>query len=134
MLGYVNVRVALARDAVIRQLAQRVDVVSIQRFATPIPQDERQDIILTGNLSGNVPMAIDYFDYLTNEGIDINTIATFGVNLSDTGVDNGTQTPNHFGLYKSGDPTNAANSRIIYNRRIPTRRRHDHGLRWAWQH
>lgn len=120
MLGYVNVRVALPRDAVIRQLAQRIDVVSIQRFATPIPQDERQDIILTGNLSGNVPMVLDYFDYLTNEGIDINTIATFGVNLSDTGVDNGTQTPNHFGLYKSGDPTNAANSRIIYNRRIPT--------------
>ena len=44
MLGYVNVTVALPRDAVIQQLAQRGDVVSIQRFATPIPQDERQDV------------------------------------------------------------------------------------------
>src|SRR3982751_4556797 len=46
MLGYVNVRVALPRDAVIQQLAQRVDVVSIQRFSTPVPRDERQDVIL----------------------------------------------------------------------------------------
>ncbi|HEY2712138.1 MAG TPA: S8 family serine peptidase [Chthoniobacterales bacterium] len=119
MLGYMNVRVALPRDAVVNQLAQRGDVVSIQRFTTPIPQDERQDIILTGNLNGNVPMVLDYFDYLTSKGININSISTFGVNLSDTGIDNGTQRPNHFALYKSGDPTNAANSRIIYNRRIP---------------
>ena len=35
MLGYVNVTVALPRDAVIQQLAQRGDVVSIQRFSTP---------------------------------------------------------------------------------------------------
>jgi hypothetical protein len=120
MLGYVNVRVTLPREAVINQLAQRGDVVSIQRFTTPIPQDERQDIILTGNLNGNVPMMMDYFDYLTSKGININTISTFGVNLSDTGVDNGTQVPNHFGLYKSGDPTSSANSRVIYNRRVPS--------------
>ena len=120
MLGYVNVRVALPRDAVIQQLAQRSDVVSIQRFSTPVPRDERQDVILSGNLNGNVPMMMDYFTYLTGHGINIDTIATFGVNLSDTGVDNGTQVPNHFGLYKSGDPTNPANSRIIYNRRIPS--------------
>ena len=75
---------------------------------------------MSGNLSGNVPVMIDYFNYLITHGFNLNTIATFGVNLSDTGVDNGTQVPNHFGLYKSGDPTNSANSRIIYNRRIPS--------------
>ena len=119
-LGYVNVRVALPRDGVIRQIAERGDVVSIQRFSIPVPQDERQDVIISGNLSGNVPVMMDYFNYLTTQGYNLNTIATFGVNLSDTGVDNGTQVPNHFGLYKSGDPTNSTNSRIIYNRRIPS--------------
>lgn len=119
-LGYVNVRVALPRDLVLNQLAQRGDVVSIQRFMTPIPQDERQDVIMTGNLSGNVPVMMDYFTYLTGQGFNINTIATFGVNISDTGVDNGTQVPAHFSFYKSGDPSTPANSRIIYNRRIPT--------------
>ena len=43
-------------------------------------------------------------------------MSTFGVNISDSGVDNATTTPNHFGLYRLGDPTSPANSRIVYNR------------------
>ena len=113
--------VTLPRDAVIHQIAGSGDVVSIQQWGTPRLLDERQDIIMTGSLTGNVPMGIDHFDLPHRLKVSsVNTIATFGVNLSDTGVDNGTQVPNHFGLYKSGDPTNPANSRIIYNRRIPS--------------
>src|SRR4030095_11300517 len=48
------------------------------------------------------------------------TVSTFGVNLSDSGIDNATTTPNHFALYRIGDPTVPANSRIIYNRLIGT--------------
>ena len=35
MLGYFNVRVALPRDVVIKQIAERGDVVSIQQWVTP---------------------------------------------------------------------------------------------------
>jgi hypothetical protein len=79
----VNVRVALPRDAVIREIAERGDVVSIQHFITPKPRCERQDVIMSGNLNGNIPIVMDYFDYLTDHGISIDTIASFGVNLSD---------------------------------------------------
>ena len=52
MLGYFNVTVALPRDVVIHQIAERGDVVSIQPWSTPRLLDERQDIIMTGNLTG----------------------------------------------------------------------------------
>ncbi len=48
MLGYVNVRVALPKDAVINQIAERPDIVSIQPWIVPQKRDERQDIIMTG--------------------------------------------------------------------------------------
>ena len=50
VLGYVNVKVALPKDAVINQIAQRGDVVSIQPFVTPRLNDEREDVIMSGNL------------------------------------------------------------------------------------
>jgi subtilisin family serine protease len=122
VLGYVNVKVALPREAVINQIAQRGDVVSIQPWVTPIKVDERQDIIMTGNITGNpaVPVPMDYFAYLTDKGFALDTVADFAVNVSDSGIDNATQTPNHFGLYRVGDSTNPSNSRIIYNRLVGT--------------
>ena len=121
-LGYVNVKVALPKQAVIDQLAKRGDVVSIQQWITPTPMDERQDIILTGNVTGNpaVPVPMDYLAYLTGKGYALGTVSNFAVNLSDTGLDNATQTPGHFGLYRLGDPTNPANSRVVYNRLVGT--------------
>ncbi len=118
MLGYVNVRVALPKDVVINQIAQRVDVVSIQQWITPQKRDEHQDIIMTGNLTGSpaVPTPTDYLSYLTGKGFSVSTASSFAVNLSDSGIDNGSATPNHFALYRVGDPTVPANSRIIYNR------------------
>ena len=118
MLGYLNVRVAIPRDAVIRQIAERGDVVSIQPWITPQKRDERQDIIMTGNISGSpaVPTPMNYLTYLTGKGFSLGTVSSFAVNLSDSGIDNATTTPNHFALYRLGDPTVPANSRIIYNR------------------
>ncbi len=63
---------------------------------------------------------MNYLSYLTGKGFDVTTTAGFAVNLSDSGIDNATTTPNHFGLYRIGDPTVAANSRIIYNRLMGT--------------
>ncbi len=116
-LGYFNVKVALPKEAVF-QIAQRGDVVSIQPWVTPRKQDERQDIIVSGNVTGPpfVPTPMNYLTYLTGKGFNVTTSSTFAVNISDSGVDDGTTTPNHFGLYRIGDPTVPANSRIIYNR------------------
>src|SRR5882724_845999 len=119
-LGYVNIKVALPKEAVINQIAKRGDVVSIQPFVTPKKNDEREDIIMSGNLTGNDPTPMDYFGYLTGHGYDLSTVSDFAVNLSDSGIDNATQTPNHFGLYRLGDSTNPSNSRIIYNRLVGT--------------
>ena len=62
MLGYFNVRVALPSDVVFNQIAERGDVVSIQQWITPKKRDERQDIIITGNVTGTpaVPTPMDY--------------------------------------------------------------------------
>jgi subtilisin family serine protease len=119
-LGYVNIKVALPKEAVLNQIAKRGDVVSIQPFVTPKKNDEREDIIMSGNLTGNDPTPMDYFGYLTGHGYDLSTVSDFAVNLSDSGIDNATQTPNHFGLYRLGDSTNPSNSRIIYNRLVGT--------------
>ena len=100
--------------------AQRADVVSIQPFVTPKKNNEREDVIMSGNLNGNVPSQMDYFAYLTSHGYDLGTVSDFAVNMSDSGLDNGTQTPNHFALYRFGDSTNPSNSRVIYNRLVGT--------------
>ena len=94
-LGYVNVKVALPKNA-ISQIADRPDVVSIQPWVTPTLLCERQDQIMAGNLTGNAPTPGDYLAYLTGKGYNLNNIAAFGVNLSDSGLDNGTTTPDHF--------------------------------------
>jgi subtilisin-like proprotein convertase family protein len=122
MLGYVNIKVALPRYAVINQIAGRGDVVSIQQWITPVKLDERQDIIITGNVSGTpaIPVPGDYLAYLAGKGFTFSSPTSFAVNISDSGIDNATQTPNHFALYTLGDPSTPSNSRIIYNRLLGT--------------
>ena len=69
---------------------------------------------MAGNLTGNSPTPGDYLAYLTSKGYNLTTPASFGVNISDSGLDNGTTTPFQFLLYNQGDPTNPANSRVVY--------------------
>ncbi|MCM3871575.1 MAG: S8 family serine peptidase, partial [Pyrinomonadaceae bacterium] len=117
VLNYVNVIVRLATGAVVKELSQRGDVVSIQPWFMPTKRDERQNQIIAGNLTGgSSPTPGDYLAYLLAHGFTFGSTSTFGVNVSDSGVDNATTTPNHFGLYKLGDPTSPANSRVVYNR------------------
>jgi len=113
-LNYVNIVAALAPE-VVAEIAERADVVSIQRWVMPKKMDERQNMIIAGNLTGNAPAPGDYLAYLAGRGFSFGA-ATFGVNVSDSGIDNATTTPNHFALYTTGDATTAASSRVVYNR------------------
>ncbi|HMX28055.1 MAG TPA: S8 family serine peptidase, partial [Blastocatellia bacterium] len=119
-LHYVNLTVALTQAGV-EQIAQRPDVISIQIYTDPVKLDERQNLIVSGNISGNSPTTgTDYMAWLANKGFTQAQFdaSGFAVDVSDSGIDNATTLPNHFGLYKSGDVTGV--SRIIYNRLIGT--------------
>ncbi|HVV01300.1 MAG TPA: S8 family serine peptidase, partial [Verrucomicrobiae bacterium] len=114
-LGYLNVIALLPWDAVTR-LAAQPEVVSIHRYIEPVKLDERQDQIVAGNLSGTAPSGPGYLAWLSSKGFSQSQFdaSGFSVDVSDSGIDNGTTLPNHFGLYTDAD-TNQA-SRVIYNR------------------
>ena len=118
-LGYVTVTVAVPAEA-LPQIAARPEVVSIQPYYEPHKRDERQDQILAGNISGTGPTGPGYLSWLASKGFTQEQFTTsgFAVDVSDSGIDNGTGTPGHFGLYTGGD-TNQA-SRVIYNRLVGT--------------
>jgi hypothetical protein len=120
-LGYVNIVVSFgsnpdaSREAV-RRVALQGDVVSIHAYSPPRLTDERQDMIVSGNLEGLVPRGPGYLDWLATRGFTQAQFSAsgFGVDLSDSGIDNGTVLPNHFGLYLLGNVLGP--SRIAYNR------------------
>ena len=119
VLGYLDIVVKLPPDRV-ANIAAQPEVVSIQAYPEPKKKDERQDMIMSGNLSGNVPSGPGYLAWLASKGFTQAqfTASGFAIDLSDSGIDNGTTTPGHFGLYLSGDSTLA--SRVIYNRLVGT--------------
>jgi PKD repeat protein len=82
--------------------------------------DERQDIIMVGNLTGTGPTAPGYLAFLANKGFAQSqfTASGFAVDITDSGLDNGTTSPGHFGLYTLGDSSQS--SRVIYNRLLGT--------------
>ena len=112
VLNYVDLVVRMTTDSV-TELSKRGDVVSIQARPTPVKFDERQDWVLAGNLTSTPG---DYLAYLISHGFNFAVPSTFGVNVSDSGIDNGTTTPNHFALYVLGNSLLPANSRVVYNR------------------
>ncbi|MEK7834477.1 MAG: S8 family serine peptidase, partial [Acidobacteriota bacterium] len=116
VLNYVNIIVKLPILATDRQLAVRPDVVSISRYVVPEKFDERQNVIMTGNLTGNSPTPSNYLTYLANQGFTQGQFdgSGFGVNVVDSGIDNATTSPNHFALYSGGLTSNA--SRVGFNR------------------
>jgi subtilisin-like proprotein convertase family protein len=119
VLNYHNLVVAMPPSQ-LAALAARSDVVSIHAWVEPRMMDERQDMIISGNLSGNVPTGPGYLAWLSSRGFTQAqfTASGFGVDVSDSGIDNGTTAPYHFGLYVNGVLPGA--SRVIYNRLIGT--------------
>jgi subtilisin family serine protease len=115
ILGYVDIVVPVRTDA-IPSLAARPDVVAIAPYADPVMHDERQDQIVAGNLDGNVPAGPGFLAWLGAHGFDQAQFdgSGFVVDLSDSGVDDGTPSPNHFGLHSAGIVPGT--SRVAYTR------------------
>ena len=114
-LGYRNVFVELPPEK-LSELATNADVVSIQPYFPRKKFCERQAQIMAGNLSGNSPSGPGYLAWLTSKGFTQAQFDASGfvVDVTDSGIDNGTTSPNHFGLRLGG--TNALASRVTYNR------------------
>lgn len=115
VLGYLNVVVQLdAANA--GQIAARPDVISIQPYYSRRRLSERQNQIVAGNLTGNVPSGPGYLSWLEEKGFrqEQFTASAFVVDLSDSGVDDGTTSPNHFALHVNGQL--GAASRVAYSR------------------
>jgi len=112
---YRNLVVSLSADQ-LDTIAAQPDVVSIQEFAAPKKRDERQDQIIAGNLNGTVPNGPGYLAWLASKGFTQAQFDASGfvVDVADSGIDNGTTTPGHFGLYPFGDF--AQSSRVAYTR------------------
>lgn len=114
-LGYHNLFVELPPEK-LSELATNADVVSIQPYFPRKKFCERQAQIMAGNLSGNVPSGPGYLAWLASKGFTQAQFDASGfvVDVSDSGIDNGTASPNHFGLHLGG--TNTLASRVVYNR------------------
>lgn len=114
-LGYRNYIGRLRAD-LLADLAARPEVVSIQPYPERRKFDERQAQIVAGNLDGHAPSGPGYLAWLLSKGFSQAQFAAsgFAVDVTDSGVDNGTTSPTHFGLYAGGDF--AKPSRVIYNR------------------
>lgn len=116
VLNYVNIIVKLPVRATGLLLATRPDVISISRYIVPEKFDERQNVIMTGNLTGDSPTPGNYLTYLNNQGFNQGQFSAsgFAVHVVDSGIDNATTLPNHFALYTGGVTSNP--SRVIFNR------------------
>jgi hypothetical protein len=106
--------------ALLAQVAARPDVTSIQVQSPSAMMDERQDQTVAGNISGSAPTGPGYLAWLSSKGFTQAqfTSSGFSVDVTDSGIDNATTSPNHFGLYVNG--VRPGTSRITYNRLVGT--------------
>lgn len=143
ILSYVNIVAEIAADQ-LDAVAARPDVVSIAPFIEPVKHDERQNMILAGNLTGNVPNAGNYLSTLSGWGFTqaqfnasgfIVDVTDDGADRNPTGADPGTIATNanagpvasrHFVLREGGLMANA--SRFIYKGRWGSASTTDGGL------
>jgi len=120
LLGFRNLVVPLRAEDV-ALLAARPEVVSIHAWHAPKLHCERQDMIISGSLVTQdgitVPsLGTGYLDWLAAKGFTQAQFDTSGfvVDVCDSGVDNATTNPNHFGLHTGGSVSGA--SRVAYSR------------------
>jgi len=114
--NYYNI-VAKLPPVQIASLAEQPDIISIGPYQTPGKRDEKQCIIMAGQLSGNVPTGPGYMDWLANRGFTQAQFDASGlvVDVTDSPIDNGSTNVNHFALYRDGTITNSL-SRVVYTR------------------
>jgi len=96
-------------------LARLSSVLSIIPFDPPRKLDERQAIIVAGMVTNGSLCGPGYLDWLHELGFTQEQFDTsdFIVDITDSGIDNGTVEPNHFALYRFGDFTQG--SRVAYS-------------------
>lgn len=115
--AFLNIIVRLPADS-LDGLAARPDVISIAAYNKPKLRDERQGMIIAGQLTanGSAPASPGYTNWLASKGFNQAQFDASGfvVDVTDSGVDNGTTNVNHFALYRGGN-TNGA-SRVVYAR------------------
>lgn len=102
--------------AEVEAIAAQPDVISIAPYAVPRKFDERQGMIVAGQLTGNGPSGPGYLAWLTSKGFTQQQFVDSGivVDVCDSGIDNGSTNANHFGLYTAGNTALA--SRVVYAR------------------
>jgi len=85
---YVNMVVAIS-PSLLASISKRPDVISIARYIEPRRMDERQNMIMAGNLTGNTPNAGNYFTTLANWGFTQSQFTASGlvVDVTDDGAD-----------------------------------------------
>jgi subtilisin-like proprotein convertase family protein len=112
---YRNIVVRMA-PAEVEAVAARPDVISIAPYVMPRKFDERQGMIVAGQLAGNGPSGPGYLAWLTSKGFTQQQFIDSGivVDVCDSGIDNGSTNANHFGLYTAGNTALA--SRVVYAR------------------
>ncbi len=115
LLNYLNLVVRIAPENIAKISAQP-EVVSIRPYVERKRRDERQGQIMAGNLTGNSPSGPGYLAWLASKGFTQAQFDASGfvVDVSDSGIDNGTTSVGHFGLYKTGVP--GLGSRVVYSR------------------
>lgn len=113
-LHFVNLVVRL-RPADLSQIVARPDVVSVMPHGTVHKLCERQDQIIAGHLTNGLPTGPGYLGWLSGLGFTQAQFDASGiiVDVADSGIDNGTTSPAHFGLYVGGSVSNT--SRVVYN-------------------
>ena len=119
VLNQHNLTVSLPAER-LTEIAAQPDVISIQPYFAPKKHDERQAQIVAGNLAGNQPSGPGYLAWLASKGFTQAQFDASGfvVDVSDSGIDNGTTTPGHFALYPLGDTSRS--SRVAYSRLVGT--------------
>lgn len=117
VLKFLDVVVPLPAS-VVPLIAARPDVVSIRRWVEPVKAGERDAQIVAGNVSAGLPSATSYLSWLGGRGFTQAqfTASNFLVDVSDSGIDAGTTSPNHPGLKTLGSGA----SRIGYLRLVGT--------------
>jgi hypothetical protein len=115
VLDFINVILRLNPER-LGEIAAQPDVISIQPYFERHKMDERQDQIVAANLSGSTPSGPGYLAWMASKGFTQAqfTASGFAVDVSDSGIDNGTTAPGHFGLYQAGN--SGQGSRVTYNR------------------
>lgn len=90
VLNYTNVRVKV-RPSRLAEIARKSNVVWIEPWTAPVLHDERQNLIVSGQYTGNQLNPPGYLAWLTVKGLA--TTPDFIVDIADTGMDTGNLDP-----------------------------------------